>query len=91
MVPTPAASGAAPNRQAFTPAQARSSAGSPTWASSQSMTARSPSRPTITFPSRRSPCTTTRPRRAGRLRASHWRAVSNVGLTSSTSPYISSR
>ena len=57
IVPTPPTSSGAPNRHALTHNHARSSRGSPTWTSSQSIAAASPSSSTITLPSRRSPCT----------------------------------
>ena len=68
IVPSPPTSSGAPNRHALTHSQARSSSGSPTCTSSQSIAAARPWSSTITFPSRRSPCTIVVAVRGGRLR-----------------------
>jgi hypothetical protein len=86
-VPTPPTGSGCPKRHALTQSQPRSSTGSPRWTSSQSMTARSPSSPTITFPMRRSPWTTAVPEDGGRCDPSHRCAASNVGDRSSTASY----
>ena len=71
IVPSPPTSSGAPNRHAFTHNHPRSSRGSPTCTSSQSIAAASPSSSTITLPSRRSPCTIVVAVRAAGARASH--------------------
>ena len=67
MVPSPPTSSGAPKRHAFTHSQPRSSSGSPTWTSSQSMAAASPSASTMMLPRRKSPCTNVVAVRDGRL------------------------